>query len=350
MKVGYGMIYLYLGIAFSIMSFLEIFSKDRHLKFFLFYYFVLFLILFAGLRDGTSVGTDSPAYYQFYLTKNPTVEVGYKIINDFFSSMSIDYNIFLLCLNFVLLFNISKFIKLNSSYLLFPLFIYYSDFYFYFNFSGIRQATALSFTALSIFYIFNDKKLKASLLILIASLFHVTALVFFIAFFLPKEKIDIRKYFKFLFFVGLAFLIGEYIINSVPYLSGKFLYYTTLQEQADDIVNSYFVGAVRRLFVLIGVILIYRNFFNDNKNIYLYNIYLVGFLIYLLSYLISPEFGVRLGSYFTIVDCILIARYIQFSKSFTNKVVIFIFFTLIAIYKIYTYTQIPTFEYKLLVL
>ncbi len=68
-------------------------------------------------------------------------------------------------------------------------------------------------------------------------------------------------------------MIGEYIINSVPYLSGKFLYYTTVQEQADDIVNSYFIGAVRRLFVLIGVILIYKIFLMITR-IFIYTIYI----------------------------------------------------------------------------
>lgn len=342
--------YLFIGFIFSILSFLEIITKDKKIFKIFFVILVCILILLVGLRDGSIVGTDSPAYYQFYLDKNPPVEIGYRLINDLFSSLNINYNVFLLFLNGVLIWNISKFIKINSYYLLLPLFIYYSDFYFYYNFSGIRQATALSFTVLAIFYILNNEKLKAGFLIFFASLFHVTALVFFVAFFLPKEKMDIKKYFKFLFLIGFALVIAEYLISSVPYLSEKFLYYTSVQEQADNIVNSYFVGAVRRLFVVLAVALIFGNFFNDNKNIYLFNLYLVGLVIYLSSYLISPEFGVRLGSYFTIVDCVLIARYIQFSKSFTNKVVIFIFFALIAIYKIYTYTQIPAFEYKLLVL
>ncbi len=340
--------YLVIGFVFTVLSFLEIIAKDKRIFKIIFIIFSILLILLVGLRDGTSVGTDSPAYYQFYLDRNPAVELGYKLINDFFSSLGINYNIFLLCLNSILILNISRFIKFNSYYLLFPLFIYFSDFYFYYNFSGIRQATAISFIALSIFYIFNNKKITASFLIVIASFFHVTSLIFFVAFFLPKEKIDFSKYLKFLFFVVILFLIGEYAINSVPYLSSKFIYYTSMQEQADDIVNSYFIGAIRRLLVVSGVVLVFRNFFNDSKNIYFFNLYLVGFIIYLLSYLISPEFGVRLGSYFTVIDCVLIARYIQFSRSLTNRIVLFLFFAAIAIYKIYTYTQLPGFEYKLL--
>lgn len=246
----------------------------------------------------------------------------------------------------MVLFNIGKYIRLNSVYLIFPLFIYYSDFYFYYNFSGIRQAVAMSFTALSIYYIFNNKKNIALFLIGIASLFHVSSLIFVLAFFIPKEKMETRKYLKFLTVIGVGVFLGSYVIESIPYLSQKFIYYSSLQEQSDNIVSNYYFGILKRLIVIISVVLVSKDFFNDNKNVFLYNLYLVGFIIYAVSYLISPEFGVRLGSYFIILDCILISRYIYISKSLTNRMVFFIIFVLIAFYKIYTYTLIPAYEYK----
>ena len=73
---------------------------------------------------------------------------------------------------------------------------------------------------------------------------------------------------------------------------------------------------------------------------------MVGFVIYATSYLISPDFGVRLGSYFIILDCILVSKYIYVSRSLTNRLVLFAVFALIAMYKVYTYTLIPAYEYK----
>ena len=70
--------------------------------------FTFILILFVGLRDGTSVGTDSPAYYANYLYKFWDVEYGYKFLNEFFSTNDINYNIFLILINTISLFNISK--------------------------------------------------------------------------------------------------------------------------------------------------------------------------------------------------------------------------------------------------
>lgn len=340
------MLYLCLGLVFSFFSFLEILSKERKFFKILFWILLLLMLFLVGLRDGRLVGTDSPAYYVYYLEELPPAEFGYKYLNYFFSSNGFSYTIFLLFINAIALVNIGRFIKLNSYYLMFSLFIFYSDFFFYYNFSGIRQAIALSFTSFSLCYIFNNKRKLAFLLIIFASLFHVTALIFMLAFFVPKVQINFSKYLKFIIVTILGILIGGLLIDRVPYLSQKFLYYSSMQEQVDNILNNYYIGVAKRLTVLVAVVLVYKKFFSENKNIFIYGLYLVGFFIYVVSYLISPDFGVRLGSYFIILDCVLISRYIVISSSFTNRMVIFIIFMLIAFYKIYTYTLIPAYEYK----
>lgn len=340
------MIYLFLGFLLSIFTFLEIISRDKKIFYVIFVLLIILLILFVGLRDGTTVGIDSPAYYGFYSEKNANVEYGYKFLNIFFSQNNMPYNIFLLTINSIALINLGRYIKLNSYYLIFPLFIYFSDFYLYFNFSGIRQAIAMSFVALSIFYIFENKRNISLLLIFMASLFHVSSLVFLLALFVPKEKMKFSKYFNFLIILVIGVYAAGYLIEVVPYLNNKFMYYSSLQEHSDNILSNYYVGLVKRSIVLLSVFLVYRNFFNNNKNFFLYNLYLVGFIIYLVSYLISPEFGVRLGSYFIILDCILVAKYIHSANSLTNRIVIFTIFSLIAMYKIYTYTLIPAYTYK----
>lgn len=340
------MIYLLFGFIFSIFSFLEIISKNRVFFKIIFFTFLLLMLLLVGLRDGGIVGVDSPAYYEFYLDQLPSVEVGYKYLNYFFSSLGLNYNIFLLFINFIILFNISKFIRLNSYYLILPLFVYFSDFFFYYSFSGIRQSIAISLTSLSVFYILNGSRKIALILILLASLFHVTALIFIIALFVPNDKTKIYKYF--IFFIVLAFcaVLGSYAVEAVPYLNSKFMYYSSTQEQSDNILTSYIIGMLKRSIVLISVFLVFRNFFSNNHNFYLYNLYMVGFVIYVTSYLISPDFGVRLGSYFIILDCILVSKIIYSSNYFWNKLAIFLIFTLVALYKVYTYTLIPEYTYK----
>lgn len=53
------------------------------------------MLLLVGLRNGMTVGTDSPAYYLFYKDIYPDVEVGYKYINAFFASQGFNIMCFL---------------------------------------------------------------------------------------------------------------------------------------------------------------------------------------------------------------------------------------------------------------
>ena len=340
------MLYFALGIVLSFFFFIEINAKNRNFFKIVFFVLLFLMLLFVGLRDGRIVGMDSPAYYEFYLDQLPSVEVGYKYLNYFFSSLGLNYNIFLLFINFIILFNISKFIRLNSYYLILPLFVYFSDFFFYYSFSGVRQSIAISLTSLSVFYILKGRRKIALILIFLASLFHVTALIFIIALFVPNDKTKIYKYFNFFFFFFFCAVLGSYAVEAVPYLNSKFMYYSSTQEQSDNILTSYIIGMLKRSIVLISVFLVFRNFFSNNHNFYLYNLYMVGFVIYATSYLISPDFGVRLGSYFIILDCILISKIIYLSNYFWNKLAIFLIFTLVALYKVYTYTLIPEYTYR----
>ena len=70
------MYYLSLGTLFLISSFSEIFLKDRKFSTIFFYLLLICMLLLVGLRNGTTVGTDSPAYYLFYKDIYPDFEVG----------------------------------------------------------------------------------------------------------------------------------------------------------------------------------------------------------------------------------------------------------------------------------
>lgn len=339
--------YLYVAIIITLFSCVEMIIKSKKSAvIFLFLPLILWLIFFVGLRDGSVVGIDSPAYYEFYKEIYPSVEFGYKWLNALFSSNELPYNIFLLFLNFIAIGLFSYFLKKSSPLIIFPLLIFYSDFYFYYNFSGIRQGVAMSFIALSFYYFFIGKNRFAITLVLLGSLFHVSALVGLLAYVIPKTKIKLIDYLKLIITLSFGTILVGYLIENIPYLSYKFMYYAEMQEQEDNIITSFYIGLVKRFLVIGAVILIFRKFFSENENIYYFNLFMVGFIIYMTLYLISPDFGVRFGSYFLILDGMIISRYIVICNSFTNKVVLFILFTMVAFYKVYTYTLIPAYEYK----
>lgn len=340
--------YFFLAILFWIFTILEQMKYNRGVSKIFLGIFSIIMILFVGLRDGSIVGTDSPAYYTNYLYKYWDVEYGYKYLNMIFSENGIHYNIFLLFINGISIYNISKFIKYNSPYFLLSLFVYFSDFFLYYNFSGIRQAIALSFTALSINYIVQDKKVKAFFLIVLGGFFHITALIFLLSLVVPKKIMAFKSYIKFIAILLIGSVVVNFVIENVEYIAAKFKFYSELQEQSDNIQTVYIIGLLKRSIVFWGIFLVRKTFFERN-NAFLFNIYLIGFIIYIATYLISPDFGVRFSTYFTIVDCILVASILKASSTSAKRIGLFLLFLSMIIYKVYTYTIVEAYEYKLFI-
>jgi nitrate reductase gamma subunit len=143
----------------------------------------------------------------------------------------------------------------------------------------------------------------------------------------------------------MMFIMNTFI-GSIEYLSKKADYYTNLQEKDINIASLFFVGLVKR-FIIIGVILLLRNrLFNDENFVYYFNLYLIGFVIYAGTYMISPDFGVRFSSYYTIMDTILVGNIIFLVKSKPIKIAVLLLFCGLSIYKVSTYAIVPTYEYR----
>lgn len=337
--------YFFLAILFWIFTILEQMKYNRGVSKIFLGIFSVIMILFVGLRDGSIVGTDSPAYYTAYLYKYWDVEYGYKYLNMIFSENDIHYNIFLLFINGISIYNISKFIKYNSPYFLLSLFVYFSDFFLYYNFSGIRQAIALSFTALSINYMSQNKNIKAVFLILFGAFFHITALVFLCCLVIPKKMMTFRNYMKFIGIILIGSVIFNFAIENIEYLATKFKFYSELQTQSENIHIAYIIGLLKRSIVFVGIFLVRKNFFEGN-NVFLFNIYLIGFIIYMATYLISPDFGVRFSTYFTIMDCILVASILRASRRNAQRRYLYLLFISMIMYKVYTYTIVDAYQYE----
>ena len=56
--------YLFIGFILLFLSTLEIAKRNRYYSSFALVFCSTVMVLFVGLRNGTLVGTDSPAYYE----------------------------------------------------------------------------------------------------------------------------------------------------------------------------------------------------------------------------------------------------------------------------------------------
>ena len=343
------MIYNIIACFFLILSLIEVIKYNKLYSYIIVGLFAVVMILFAGLRDGSSVGTDSRAYFFNYRYPfDYPVEYGYKYLAIFFSKMlDANYNLFLLVVNALSLSLITASIKKNSYFLVFPLLIYFSDFYLYYNFSGVRQALALAFSSFAIYYGMQRNYKVFFILLLCAMSFHISAIAFALAIIVPKKTLTIRNYVYLVLLALIGFGAIGYVIEHNEYLSYKFKYYSEIQENADNIVSLYIVGILKRSIVLILIFLFGKDLFRNERFVYLFNLYLLGFIIYIATYLISPDFGVRFSTYYTIIDMFLVGNMLYLCKKPYQKITIFLVISLMILYKINTYAILDSYTYKL---
>ena len=340
------MIYLIFVIPFLFTSIVDVIQNKRNNI--ILTLSAVFLILFAGLRDG--VGTDWPAYKHFYQYGVDNVEIGYAFINNFFKSLDFPFYIFLIFINFISIGLITKAsIKLSAIPIL-SLLIYYSDLYFYFNFSGMRQALALSIIIFSLTYSFGPKRNIYIFLglILCAITFHISSIIFSLAYFIPRRKLNKKEYIillvSFTFFSSLVYLASSFLTGI---FAAKAEFYLEHQEQSTNIIVLFSVGLARRLIPIILILFFGKNQILENKlSAYLFNLYLIGFGIYATTYLISPDIGVRMSVYFTVLEMFLLANLVYLVKRTDIKFIVLLIIFAVAIYKISTYLNYPAYEYN----
>lgn len=336
--------YFILASLLILLSVIEFIDKSTLYKRIALFIGAFAMVLFAGLRY--QVGTDWDAYFLNYKLQQWDTEWGYKYLNLFFSKyLQAPFNLLLITINLVSLYLISKYIKnLSGSYII-ALLIFYSDLFMYYNLSGMRQAIATSFTCFALIFAVKKQMKMFLFFIVVACLFHVTSVVFLAVYFLPRKSLS----FKNLILISLSFVIVIFVFNNyiqaIDYLSKKSEFYIEIQENDDNLLFLFAIGLARRSVIIIVFLLLYDKLKHIPNLIYYFNIYLIGFIIYASLYLVSPDFGVRFSSYYTIVDMILIGNIIYFIKSKPVKAFLFILFVCLSLYKVSVYAGEKTYEY-----
>ena len=152
------------------------------------------LVLFAGLRS-YSVGADTLAYlYHFNnvmltpfdaLLLKYRYDIGFYYFTWFISHITKNYTIYLLLIEAIYIFSVSKFIESESTNQIWSYFIFFCFALYTFSFSTIRQTLAISYCLLS-YISFKPKEKKwilSACLLVLASMFHKSAVIFVMFYF-----------------------------------------------------------------------------------------------------------------------------------------------------------------------
>jgi hypothetical protein len=309
----------------------------------IFYLIYVFLILFfiSGFKS-IHIGNDTAYYVELFnyygsvlgsmknidfnlgYLVNSRIEIGYTLLNLVLYSISSNYLILFISTSAFILSVWLYHIKKNSKIIWLSVFVFINLRFFYFTLSGLRQAIAMSFVLLSFRYLKKRKFLMFIIIVLIASLFHLSALVFIIAYPISFFKFN-YKYIFLSFFISIIFYTCfDKILQIFLYLFPKYKMYLTSiyfnsQIKLANIINTLLVFII----LIFGIIIKNKKLFLSNESNQENIIYHIMNLALLFS-LISLKISIlgRFTMYFFMFSCIYIPNTIMKINSNRNRVII----------------------------
>ena len=283
------------------------------------------LLLISALRS-INIGNDTDIYHYIFNVSMQTDfndfisiysrrwEKGFLIFTKFISSISDNPQLLIATSSIISLFFVGRFIYIYSKKPALSVFLFITMRFYYFFMSNIRQSIALSLILFSYDFIKKKKIIQFLLIILIASQFHTTAVLFLPAYFIDRIKYS-KKYtyglalITSLIFVNFELLIGV-VLNFVPSKYTNYIntsYYTNAKNIA-NIANF----AVTLFVLFLSYIFKYHNNSSNKSKISFYFLFLstcIG--------LLTIKFGMlsRIQQYFYIFSIAIIPNILSKSNN-----------------------------------
>ena len=320
--------FIFLAVVVIISFFI---SNLRNNKFFTFL-LVAVLSLFAGLRN-PSVGTDTFNYiYRFALNlplryngfldllKN---EYGYLLLEKFISFFFNEYWVLLIVISVLVNSTYIISVKKLSINVTISIFTYIVLGVYLFHFNGARQAIAAAIYSMSLIHIKSRSFKKYLFIVLLASLFHKTALVTLPIYFIVNGKLNLKKMSLLtLYTIFFTYFIWG-LLRVVPEsFSARYLAYEDRGSRGAVLLTIYFTIITFFLILIRNKI---RKQFREDYNFYL-NIVIVHTLIYVLVFMLGQDVNIlRLSLYFSIGFILIWPLVFRSLPSNTYPILVFLF-------------------------
>lgn len=309
------LIYILYVIVFLFMLF--IYKKDKNIL------IPILLLLVLNAFRGYSVGTDYAGYYNSYrshlntfffddlnintfiinIGSNKANELGWGFLNYFGDKNNIAfYSINFFAISVILYF-IYGTIRNQSPHFFFSLYLYLTLYLFFPSFNIIRQSIAIAIFAYSIRYINGNRPFIYLLFCLLASLFHSSALLLPLLYFLKYIKINsIYCIILLLFSFIIPIMQWDKYIIIFLFDTDKFLLYSQYANMKIHGNNEMGSIMIMFLFVIQTLIFIYCCLrLKGSNNIYM-TLWFIG--IFILNITMNYSWLFRISGYFLIAQII----------------------------------------------
>lgn len=299
------------------------------------------LILFVGLKDG-EISQDYCVYKSYY-KKAPTIDVLKNSISDYNSQLKTEFSYSALCTllktngkplehNLFIIFFLYAIIGISVNMYgikrltdqeFLALFIYYSNLFFIHEMTQIRAGIAIGIILISLKDLQERKYLKFSILILIATFFHTSALMAFLLLIFREFRTDAKVWgviFAICIIVHLFNFDILQIINIIPseFYQYKLKAYIELQDRENVELNYFNVLFILQNLVIIICFYYQKEMEKDNKHLnILLNMCCLSSCCYVFFGQI-PGFAVRISELF---NCSLVILIPLISKVMKPKII-----------------------------
>lgn len=328
--------YFFIYFLTSIFSLIDLATKSKFIKNSLLYILAVIFIIFSSIR--WSVGTDwSPYLYFFEVVKNvPVGEAGYEVLYEllqrFVQLFSYNYTSMLLFTAVIIIFFTYFTVRQYSYYPAISILMLYA---YSINSSGFgyRQDIAIAICFFSFNFIFKRKLISFIISVVIASLFHQSAIVFIFAYW----YYDIRWTRRYLITLIISIFIGYLASSQLEIISG--LYSDNAQGKITEYLENpnqtygegssplirFITGLSNRLFLLfLPLFIIYKNPHPQVDNLKkLYNLFLLGFIFYIVFGSVSTVF-IRFSRYYDMFQILVIPMTLYIAPP-KKRIVLFLF-------------------------
>lgn len=340
---------IYFIIFFSTILLLSLLDRSADKRVFLTISLIL-TVFFQGLR-ALHVGTDLSAYLPiFHSLKNgesvqiisqhfTSMELGYLYLNNVISLLNVGDTGFLIIISAVIHVPLFFYLKNVPNDKLLSLFFYYCVILFAFSFSGLRQAIAVSIVTSSFVFLFRGSYILFYGLVLLASSFHVSALVAILAH--PASKINISN--RLLLLVSMLgaifFILRESVLKGIVSM-------TLDKYSSQTFTSSNNSFSMLIVFVMIYIVSHYASRINDDKTFNICrNIFLIAIFIQVTASVSMT--AMRAGFYFLIVGGILLERvYLKISVAEHRILARVAMLTMLILFFFYTASSSPLADYE----
>ncbi len=272
-------------------------------------YLLIILFILSILVAGFRIGESMPDYltYVGYYNEIISDNISYFIEISFvyivkFSNFLVHENIIVLFLIYAIIGVSLKFYLINklSSFWIYSVIIYISNYFIVHEMIQIRAGVASGFILLSLIPIYNRNFYKFFLLILCASFFHYSSVIFLFLWFLQPSSLNNRNY---LIFFVVTYILHftetdpiSLIFRILPTEITGFKSVYLDKDRAEDLaVNVFGIFIFTRIIVFIYFLYFSEHIFKYNKYIYIIlKFYAFGIMAYILL-ANFPEISVRLS-------------------------------------------------------